>query len=74
MAYRYDDLVGRIITKFGSRKAFADAMHMTAESLSMKLNGKRYFNQKQISKACELLEIDESEVVKYFFTLKVQSA
>ncbi len=74
MAYRYDDLIGRIIAKFGSRKAFADAMHMTAESLSQKLNGKRYFNQKQITKACELLEIDESEVTKYFFTLKVQSA
>jgi hypothetical protein len=74
MAYRYDDLIGRIIAKFGSRKAFADAMHMTAESLSQKLNGKRYFNQKQITRACELLEIAEADVVKYFFTLKVQSA
>ena len=74
MAYRSDDLIGRFIAKFGSRKAFADAMHMTAESLSQKLNGKRYFNQKQITKACELLEIAEADVVKYFFTLKVQSA
>ena len=74
MAYRYDDLIGRIIAKFGSRKAFADAMHMTAESLSQKLNGKRYFNQKQITRACELLEIAEADVVKYFFTLKVQCA
>jgi len=74
VAYQYDDLVGKIIAKFGSRKAFAEAMHMTPESLSMKLNGKRYFNQKQITRACELLGIDESEVNKYFFTLKVQSA
>lgn len=74
MAYQYDDLVGKIISKFGSRKAFAEAMGMTPESLSMKLNGKRFFNQKQISRACELLSIEEADVTKYFFTLKVQSA
>jgi len=74
MAYQYDDLIGRIISKFGSRRAFADAMHMTPESLSQKLNGKRFFNQKQITKACELLDIAEADVTKYFFTLKVQSA
>lgn len=74
MAYQYDDLIGRIITKFGSRKAFAKAMHISAESLSMKLNGKRFFDQREICRACELLEIAEADIPKYFFTLKVQSA
>jgi len=74
MAYRYDDLVGKIIAKFGTRAAFAKAMHISAESLSMKLNGKRFFDQREISRACELLDISDEDVTKYFFTLKVQSA
>lgn len=74
MAYRYDDLIGKIISKFGSRKAFAKALNISAESLSMKLNGKRFFDQREISRACELLDIQEADINKYFFTLKVQSA
>lgn len=74
MAYRYEDLIGKIIAKFGSRRAFAKAMHISEESLSMKLNGKRFFDQREITLACELLDIAETEVSKYFFTLKVQRA
>ena len=74
MAYKYDKLIGRIIEKFGNRKAFAAAMHMTGESLSKKLNNRRCFEQREISRACELLDIADSEVSVYFFTLEVQSA
>lgn len=74
MAYRYDELIGRIISKYGSRKAFAKEMRFSAESLSMKLNGKRYFDQQEISRACELLDIPDEDVGKYFFALKVQRA
>lgn len=74
MAYRYDKLIGRIIEKFGNRRAFAKAMHMSAESLSKKLNNKRCFDQREITLACQLLEIAEADVSVYFFTLEVQSA
>jgi hypothetical protein len=74
MAYKYDKLIGRIIEKFGSRRAFAAAMHMTGESLSKKLNNHRCFDQREITLACKLLDIQDSEVSVYFFTLEVQSA
>ena len=74
MAYKYDKLIGRIIEKFGNRKAFAAAMHMTGESLSKKLNNHRCFDQREITRACELLDIADSEVSVYFFTLEVQSS
>ena len=74
MAYKYDKLIGLIIEKFGSRKAFAAEMHMSGESLSKKLNNHRCFDQREITLACDLLGIPENEVSVYFFTLKVQSA
>ena len=74
MAYKYDKLIGRIIEKFGNRKAFAEAMHMTAESLSKKLNNHRCFDQREITLACQLLDIQDADVNVYFFTLEVQSA
>lgn len=74
MAYKYDKLIGRIIEKFGNRRAFAAAMHMTAESLSKKLNNHRCFDQREITLACQLLDIQDAEVNVYFFTLEVQSA
>ena len=40
----------------------------------LKLNNHRFFDQEEISRACELLEIDGDSVAQYFFTLKVQSA
>lgn len=74
MAYKYDKLIGKIIEVFGSRKAFAEAMHLSTASLSKKLNNRRFFDQREISRACELLGIAEDEVCEYFFTLIVQSA
>ena len=74
MAYKYDKLIGRIIEKFGNRKAFAEAMHMTAESLSKKLNNHRCLDQREITLACQLLDIQDADVNVYFFTLEVQSA
>ena len=74
MQYDYSKLSGRIVEKFGSRKAFAGAMGMEPTTLSMKLNNKQCWSQPQISKAVELLEIPAEKIQIYFFTLTVQSA
>jgi hypothetical protein len=74
MAFDYSKLLGRIVEKYGKQGAFAKAMNLSERSLSLKLNNHRFFDQKEISKACELLEIDDSSVHQYFFTLKVQQA
>lgn len=68
----YDKLRGRIIEKFGTQGAFADAMNMSNGSLSNKLASKSFFSADEIAIACELLDIPASEVSVYFFTRKVK--
>lgn len=38
----------------------------------LKLNSKVPFKQPEISKACSLLEIGDSDIPAYFFTIEVQ--
>ena len=73
MAYDYSKLLGRIIEKFASRGSFATAMGLSERSMSLKLNNQVDFKQSEISKACELLEVDEADIPSYFFTLLVQA-
>lgn len=72
MAYDYSKLLGRIVEKYGSQSKFSGAFGMSERSLSLKLTGQRAFKQPEITKACELLEIEGSDIPAYFFTLKVQ--
>jgi DNA-binding Xre family transcriptional regulator len=72
VAYDYSKLLGRIIEKYGSQAKFSGAMGLSERSLSLKLNSKVGFKQSEIAKACKLLDIAESDIPEYFFTLKVQ--
>lgn len=69
MAYDYSKLLGRITEKFGTQARFSGAMGMSERSLSLKLNSKVPFKQPEISKACSLLEIGDSDIPAYFFTI-----
>lgn len=73
MAYDYSKLLGRITEKFGTQARFSGAMGMSERSLSLKLNSKVPFKQPEISKACSLLEIGDSDIPAYFFTIEVNS-
>ena len=73
MAYNYKKLLGRIVEVFGTQYEFAQALHVSEHSLSMKLNNKVNFKQPEITKACELLKISPSEMSDYFFTEEVQN-
>lgn len=72
MAYDYRKLIGRIIEKFGSRAAFAKAANTSERTLSGKLNNKSRLTQDDIAHWSKLLEIPESDVYSYFFTLDGQ--
>lgn len=72
MSYNYRKLRGRIVEKFGTQQAFAEAMRWSERTLSLKLNGKRFWKQPEITLACRLLEIPEDEVMTYFFNQNVQ--
>ncbi len=73
MPFDYNKLRGRIIEKFGSIKAFADAYGLTNVTMSNKLNGKTAISMEDIVRmsAPDLLDIPPSQYHEYFFTKKV---
>lgn len=63
----YAKLRGAIREKFGTHKAFALAMGMSAASLSAKLNSRTEWQADEIARACELLGIPLERAHEYFF-------
>ena len=74
MEFDYKKPKGRIIEKFGKQSALAKAIGMSEHSMSVKLNGKKYFTQTEIRKISDCLDIPLLETGDYFFTPKVQTA
>lgn len=72
MAFNYQKLRGRITEKMGSQAEFARRMELSERTISLKLNGKVPFKQNEIVKASNLLEIDNSDIAAYFFTVYAQ--
>lgn len=73
MIYDYSKLIGRIIEKYSSQSNFANAMNLSEHSISLKLNCKVGWKQREISEACNLLKIPVKEISDYFFKEKVQN-
>lgn len=69
--YETSKLRGRIIEKFGSQVAFANAAKNSISYVSQYLNGKVYLDQETIEKWAGLLDIESSQINVYFFTKKV---
>lgn len=69
--YDYSRLRGLIREKLCSEAAFAKAIGLSSASLSGRLTGKLYFSQKDIRRACAVLEIPADQIHIYFFTEKV---
>ena len=72
MSYNYNKLKGKIVEKFGTQLAFAQAMGLSERSISLKMNNKVPFTQPEISKAIAILELNDNEIQSYFFNLKTQ--
>lgn len=72
--FDYSKLIGRIIEKFGTRRAFAEAIGISENSMSQKLSHKMAITTDDIKEWCkpELLDIACDEIGVYFFALKVQ--
>jgi len=71
MAFNYSKLRGRIREVFGTQDRFAEAMGRSNTSISQKLNNKSEWTQKEISRAVEVLGIDDVDIPAYFFAQKV---
>ena len=69
MKFNYSKLIGRIIEKFGSRKAFAEACGFSENTISKKLSGKMAITTQDIVNWCkpELLDIATTDIPEYFF-------
>lgn len=67
VSYEYKRLIGRIIEKYGTRRAFAKEIDMSEAYLSKKLKGKIAIKQNEMVKWAGLLDIDVSEIGDYFF-------
>ena len=72
MPFEYSKLLGKIKERFGNQSKFAEAINLSERSLSLKLNGKRDWKQKEIRRVCDVLNIDMSQIHEYFFTPNVQ--
>ena len=73
MAYDYAKLNGRIVEKCGTQSKFACMMGMSERTISLKLNNKREFKQKEIDKALYVLGLSLDDVQTYFFTPDVKN-
>lgn len=72
MSFNYAKLKGRIVEKYGSQAVFSRALGVSERTLSLKINNKIFFTQGEIKRASELLDIDMSNIDKYFFAQNVQ--
>lgn len=71
MAYKTNKLAGRIIEKYGTQKAFAEALGMQQSTLSRLLTDGKDWRGSKLIQAIKLLEIPETEVNAYFFEPRV---
>lgn len=69
MNFNYTILYSKIIEKYGSQYSFAKEIGLSERSISLKLNGKVGWKQAEIARAIEILEIDSSEIPRYFFNI-----
>lgn len=72
MEFDYSALSGKIVEVFESRSNFAIAMDLSERTISLKMNNKRAWKNAEISKACDILNINSDEIPLYFFKNKVQ--
>lgn len=73
MKFNYNKLRGRIIEKFGTIRAFAEAYGISYVTMSGKLNNKVAISPSDIVKMSspEFLDIQPCEIHEYFFVVKV---
>ena len=70
--YNYSKLTGKIVEVYKTKENFANAMGISATSLSKKLNNKCPFKQDEVSKAINLLDLSGENIMPYFFAVDVK--
>lgn len=65
--FKYSKLKGRIIERYGTRKAFAEAVGITESTLSLKLNDKAGITREDILAWSDLLGVSLDEYGSFYF-------
>ena len=71
MAFDFRKLRGKIVEKYSTVSAFAQAFGVSKNTLSKKLNNQVKFSADDIIKIVDMLDIPENEINEYFFRQKV---
>lgn len=71
MPYDYSKLRGRMVEKCGSVTGCARVMGIAKSNLTLKINNKTRFSQRDISKIAKILNIPNDKIGEYFFKEKV---
>jgi len=69
--FDYSKLKGRIIEKYDTLSAFAEALGIKVQSVSAKLTGRINLTKKDVITWSQLLDIKPKDIGIYFFALKV---
>lgn len=69
--YNYSKLLGRLAEYGLNRDKFADEIGIKRTSLYKRLESKVEFKQSEIQRAILVLELTNSDIPEYFFTLDV---
>lgn len=67
MEYNYSKLFGLIREKNLTQIDLAKLADISYASLNLKLNNKAIFRQSEISRICDVLNIQPDDIPKYFF-------
>ena len=70
--YDYSLLISRIKKKYGTMTNFAKAMECSKSVISMRINNNADWHRTDVMKAVKLLDIPETQVYSFFYTLKVE--
>ena len=68
MKYNYSKLLGRLKEYNLTQGKLAEKIEINEGTLSLKLNNKNAFTSEEIDRICEVLDIPNDEIGKYFFT------
>lgn len=72
MSFDYSKLLGKIKERGYTQETLAEAIGMAPASLSLKLNNKAHFKQRDMKKIARVLKLDVKKIGEYFFEEKVQ--
>ena len=68
----YNKLKGRIVEKYGSQSRFAEALGITENTVSRKMQGKVEFSKDDMINWAELLDIPQGDIPDYFFAPRIK--